>query len=192
MLSLTLISKIEPDCEITIEGNFITSDTTGQVAFTTDFYARTKREVIITGPTAAGFTLTFNAIATAFEPTYPFDGKLGFTATLKVVSKPTLAISASNNITALTITTATLYPVFAAATYIYTGTSVGASVTVTATFAAGTATATNGTSTVALTSTVESAALALGLINTVTTITIVVTETGKIPKTYAIDIAKTA
>ena len=44
--------------EVGIEGNFITSDTLGQVAFSTDFYARTSRTCVITGPTAAAFSAT--------------------------------------------------------------------------------------------------------------------------------------
>ena len=179
--------------EVAIEGNFISSDASGQIGLQADQLARTVQTFVLTFPTAITATWTFSALVTEFEAgNFAVDTKVPFTATLKVTGKPVLAITASNNITALTITTATLYPAFAAATYIYEATSTGTSVTVTATFAAGTATASNGTSTVALTSTVASSALALGSINTVTTITITVTETGKVPKIYTIGIAKTA
>jgi len=109
--------------DISIEGNFIPSDTDGQRAFITDMKAGTKREVIITGPTGAAFTWTFDAIATGYSPSYPFDGKLGFTATLKVTGKPVLAITTSANSSALTLTDSvgekTPVPAYAAGTYIY-------------------------------------------------------------------------
>ena len=179
--------------EITLEGNFKAGDASGQVALLTDFEAGTLQTFVLTFPTAITATWTITGFVTKFKTgDFAVDGKLPFTAAITPSGKPVFANTASNNITALTITTATLYPTFVAGTYIYTATSTGTSVTVTATFAAGTATATNGTSTVALTSTVESAALALGSAGTVTTITIVVTETGKVPKTYTLSIAKTA
>lgn len=179
--------------EMALEGNFIAGDSDGQIGLQTDILAKTVQDFVMTWPTSLTVTFTFTALVTKFKVgDYTIDGKQEFTATLKVTGKPTLAITASNNITALTITTATLYPTFAAGTYVYAATSTGTSITVTATFAAGTATASNGSSTVALTSGVASAALALGATGTVTTITIIVTETGKVPAAYTIKIAKTA
>lgn len=176
-----------------ITGNFISSDAQ-QIGLQTDLEAKTLQTFVLTWPTDITATCTVTALVTEFTPTGDFsiDGRQEFTATLKISGKPALAISATVNVTALTITTATLYPTFAAATYTYEATSTGASVTVTATFAAGTATASNGTSTVALTSGAASAALALGVAGTVTTITITVTETGKVPTVYTLRIAKTA
>ena len=179
--------------EVSIEGNYIAGDTLGQIGLRTDMRARTIQTFVLTFPTAITQTCTFTALVTNVElGELTIEGKLTFSATLKVTGMPVWAITSSVNVTALTITTATLYPTFAAASYQYEGTTTGTSITVTATFAAGTATATNGTSTVALTSTVASAALALGSAGTVTTITITVTETGKVPTIYVLRIAKTA
>jgi len=121
--------------EVAIEGNFIPGDTDGIIAFITDLQAGTKREVIITGPTAAAFTWTFDALGTDFSPTAPHDGKLGFTATLKVTGVPTLGVTYEDQLSALSVTTATLVPAFGAAVYSYTANTTGTSVTVTPTCA---------------------------------------------------------
>ena len=181
--------------EFTLKCNTVLSDA-AQVAMYADYIAGTVRTVIITGP-SSNFTQTFTALITSMPMSGTLTSQMSWDITMKVTGVPTLAISASNNASAMTITTATLYPVFAAGTYVYTGTTTGTSITVTATFAAGTATATAVTSTgvtttATLTSTVASSALTIGAINTVTVLTIVVTETGKVAKTYVINIAKTA
>lgn len=76
--------------EITIEGNFIAGDTTGQIAFNTDLQARTSRTCVITMPNSLG-TWTATAIATGFDPSYPHDGKISFSASVKISGKPVLA-----------------------------------------------------------------------------------------------------
>jgi len=178
---------------IAIKGRCKPGDTNGQVALRAALVAGTLSAIVITDSTGV-ISASFNGYVEdwAWGGLSQTGDAIEFSCTLHPSGVITQGITASNNVTALTITTATLYPIFAAGTYAYTATSTGASVTVTATFAAGTATVTNGTSTVALTSTVASAALALGVAGTVTTITIVVTETGKVAKTYIINIAKTA
>ena len=182
--------------EFSIKCNVVLSDTTGQIAMYADYLAGTARTVLITGP-SSNFTQSFTALITAMPMSGSLTTQMSWDISLKVTGLPTLSIAASNNGSALTVTTATLYPVFAAGTYAYTATTTGVSVTVTLTFAAGTATATAVTSTgvttnATLTSTVASSALTIGAINTVTVLTIVVTETGKVAKTYVINIAKTA
>lgn len=107
--------------EISIDGNFIPGDTPGQRAFITDMKAGTERQVIITGPVAAAFTWTFQAIVTGFEPSYPFDGKIGFTATLKVTGKPALDVTISDDVSAMVFNDSegvvATDPVFAVGTY---------------------------------------------------------------------------
>ena len=181
--------------EVTLKCNSIMGDTNGQVACWTDYLAGTARTVLITGSSL--FTMSFTGIITAMPMSGTLTSQLSWDITIKVTGVPTLSISASNNATVLTLTTATLYPTFAAATYVYTGTTTGTTFTVTATFAAGTAVATAVTSagvttSATLTTTVASSPLTLGSINTVTVLTIVITETGKVPKTYTVNIAKTA
>lgn len=178
--------------ELSIEGNFYPGDSNGQAGLLTDFNAGTVQSFVMTFPASTGTTWTFSAIVTAFETTAPVDDKMGFSATLKITGKPILATSASNNITALVLTTATLYPVFAATTYDYVAVSTGDTCTVTATFAAGTCTLTANGLDQELTSTVASSAISLGADGTRTVITLVVQETGKSAKTYTIDVANAA
>jgi hypothetical protein len=183
--------------DLTVDCNFLTGDA-AQVAAVADMLAGTKRAVVVTGPTAAAFTLTYSsALVSGFTPGFNLTGELSASFVIKASSKPTLAITASNNATVFTLTTATLYPAFAAGTYSYEGTTTGTTFTVTATFAAGTAvavctTSTGSVSQATLTSTVASAALTLGSINTVTTLVVTITETGKVPTVYTVRIAKTA
>jgi hypothetical protein len=96
----------------------------------------------------------------------------------------------ASNLTGLAVTTATLVPVFAAATYVY-GSSVAnavSSVTVTPTLAGATITLrVNG---VVVATGVPSAAIALAV--GVNTITVTVAETAKTNKTYTITIVRAA
>lgn len=179
--------------DVSIEGNFIPGDTAGQRAFITDLKAGTKREVIITGPTAAAFTWTFDAIATAYEPSYPFDGKLGFTATLKVTGKPVLAISTTANSSALSfidsVGAKTPIPAYAVGVYVYTLTIASASgwikITTTHATAASIIATALGVEHV-LQTTVQSEQILVGAADSVTPVTIDYKETGKITKRYTI------
>jgi predicted secreted protein len=178
--------------ELSIEGNFIPSDTNGQVGFKTDLDAGTLQAWVLTFPTAMATTWTFNAIVTAFSTTADVSDKVGFSATLKVSGKPALGVTASNNITVLTITTATLYPTFAEDTYDYVGTCTG-DLKFAATFAAGTcAMYVDGTLQENLTSTVDSGTVDTGASGDQTEVSLVVTQSGKAPVTYTFDIARTA
>ncbi len=178
--------------EIAIEGFFKYTDSTGQLAMVTDAAAGTEREAIITFPGSIA-TWTFDALISKVKiGDTPVDGQIPFSASVKVTGSPVLATSASNNITALTVTTATLYPTFSAATYEYSATSVGDTATFAATFAAGTCTLSAGGVDQELTSTVASSAVALGSNGDMTEVTLTVQETGKTPKVYTIWVANTS
>lgn len=179
--------------EAAIEGNFIPSDTDGQVGLITDMEAKTVQSFVITFPPAILATWTFTALVTAFEVgDTPVDGVLTFSATLKISGKPTLAITASNNLTGLTLTTATLYPAFAAGVYDYVADSIGNSLTVTPTFAAGICTVTANGASQAVATGVVSSVISLGADGAMTTITIEIQETGKVAKTYTVRVANEA
>jgi len=179
--------------EVPIEGFFKYDDTTGQLAMVTDAGDGTEREAIITFPDSIA-TWTFDALIQRIKVgDAPVDGEIPFTATLRVTGEPVLATTASNNITALEITTATLYPTFAAATYEYSAVSTGDTCTVTATFAAGTcAMYINDSLQENLTSEVASGQVSLGSDGDMTEIKLVVTEAGKTPVTYTIWVANEA
>jgi hypothetical protein len=178
--------------EFTMKGNLIVGDTDGQVGLLTDFNAGTAYSYVMTFPTTITATWTFTGFPIAFA-TDPIavDGKLGFSATIKITGKSTLAITASVNVTALAVTTATLTPVFAAATYAYVANATTTTTcTMTATFAAGVATLTSGTAVQTLTSTIASASIALAV--GLNVVTISVQETGKTATVYTIWVFRTA
>lgn len=80
--------------EVSIEGNFIPSDTNGQIALMNDCNSRTVRAFIITFPAATGTTWSGNAWVKRFKAAdAPVDGKLEFSATLRITGKPTLTVT---------------------------------------------------------------------------------------------------
>ena len=77
--------------DITLEGNFIKGDATGQIAMHTDFQAGSVKAWIIKMPGwASAPQIAGNGYITAFSMSYPFDGKISLSVTIKVTGKPTL------------------------------------------------------------------------------------------------------
>jgi len=179
--------------DASIEGFFDISDTTGQQAMLADQLARTSREFIITFP--AGATWTANGFVTALKiGDAPVDGQLPFSATIKHAGGvPVLGVTAVAGMSALTISnSAVVSPTFAIGTFDYVATVLTgvSSVTFTPTSAAGTITITaNGISQTVATGVPSSAiALAVG----VNVVTVVITESGKTPKTYTVRVVRAA
>jgi hypothetical protein len=178
--------------EVTLEGNFLAGDTNGQVALLSDMLAKTKQAFVMTFPTEVTATWTFSAYVTKFKAgDFPVDGKVPFSASLKITSKPTLAIGASTGLTTTFFSisgSAVIVPAPANAVYEYVATVLTgvSSVTITPIAAAGVITV-NGN---VVGTGVPSSAITLGAAGSITDITIVVTETGKVPKTYVIHVAR--
>lgn len=176
--------------EVPLEGNFISSDTNGQIGLLTDFNAGTMQSFVITFPD--GTTWTFTAFVKSFEmDDASVDGKLSFKVSLKVSGKPVLGISTAANLTGLVVTTGTLVPAFAGATKVYvvniaTGVS---SVTVTPTCAAATSIEVDGN---VVASGQASSAITLGAAGSVTTIEVVTKETGKADNVYTLHLTRAA
>ncbi len=188
----TLPGRLEAG-DITLEGWFDYTNTTGQHALLTDMNSRTSRTCAITFPASTGATWTCTGYVTGVKiGDAGLDGAIPFSAKIKPTGKPVFAVAASNNLTNLVFTTATLYPTFAAGTYLYTATTSGATFTVTPTFSAGTCTITANGASQTVASGVASSAISAGSIGTVTPVTIAVQETGKAPKNYTIYVTKTA
>jgi hypothetical protein len=75
--------------DISIEGNFIDTDADGQMGLEDDLNNGTLQSFVITFPPAVSATWTFSAYVTAFKAGgFPVDGKVPFSATLKVSGKP--------------------------------------------------------------------------------------------------------
>lgn len=184
--------------EITLQGNLIVADA-GQVAMHAALVARTLASFVLYFPTAVTATFTFDGIVTNFDPDFPFDGVMGFSATIKVSGQPVLAIGASAGVTACVITANS-----GAVTGVPTPWAVGTMeysyviltgedwVTVTATFAAGTCVVTNSydDGETSLTTTVESGHLTVGAADTITTLTITQTDPAETAQVYTVYIIR--
>jgi predicted secreted protein len=93
------IAGLRSGGDISIEGNFLSTDTDGQVAMHTDFQAGEKKAFIIKFPAWVETSheypqITGNGYVTAFDVSFPFEDKVSFSATIKVTGKPTLTVSA--------------------------------------------------------------------------------------------------
>jgi predicted secreted protein len=172
--------------EVSLEGNFISGDTTGQIGLLADMNAKTLQAFVVTFPN--GTTWTFNAFVTDYETDSKYEDKISFKGTLTISGQPVLGVgSPSNNLSGLTITggSPNWEPAFAAGTYSYIVEITGAaSITVTPTASAGTITV-NGT---AVTSGSASGAISTPV--GVTTITVRVQQTGMGAVTYTLQIAR--
>jgi hypothetical protein len=175
--------------KITLKGWFRPDDTNGQVALLADMVAKTLRAWEITGALGA-FSLTGNGYITDWHPgSINADGLIDFTAEITVSGATTFAATYADQLSALSITTGTLYPTFAAATYSYTATTTGVSVTVTPTCAGATSITVNGTVVV---SGEPSGAISAGAAGTNTPIEIRCKVTGKVDRVYNVTLVKTA
>ncbi len=93
------VAGIRSGGDISIEGNFISTDTTGQIALHTDFQAGSKKTWIIKHPAWVASSheypqISGSGIVTAFSMGAPYNDKLSFSATIKVSGKPTLTVTA--------------------------------------------------------------------------------------------------
>ena len=88
------IAGIRDGGDISIEGNFIKTDTTGQIAIHNDFQTGTKRAWIIKLPGWSGGSpqISGNGFITSFSLNFPYEDKIGFSATIKLTGKPTLTV----------------------------------------------------------------------------------------------------
>ena len=176
--------------EVPIEGNFISGDTNGQIGLVNDLNGKVIQDYAITFPDAT--TWTFKALVTAFQTgEADVNGKLSFSATLKVSGKPTLGISMAANLTDLVVTTGTLVPSFSGTVkeYVVTISSVTDSVTITPTCSAADSIEVNGN--VVATGN-PSSAIILGAAGSITKATVVTKETGKADNVYTLYLTRAA
>jgi hypothetical protein len=187
--------------ELTLEGNFIKGDTTGQIAFLNDAIAGTARTGVIT--LQGGGTWTFTGLCKSVKPGGDLDGQQTISFTVKVSGKPVLALTASADATTIayedSVGVKTSLPVFASATYgPYTVTVDTASTYIKVTVTDGTAATITAQATIAgtagpvynLTTAVQSGQIAIGDAATTTLLTIICTDSGEIPVTYTIYVVR--
>lgn len=180
--------------ELSLDGNFITSDSNGQIALHTDMQAGTVRACFLLLPMSVGQALSFNAIAKGFEPSFPHDGKMGLSGSLKVSGKPTLLTTQTTGISGLTGieenggAALVINETPAAGTYEYTCSVNAASDWVKLTVTAASHTIyIQGTS---VASGVQSGEIALGASGTDTAVWILAYETSKSPRLYKLTVTR--
>jgi len=186
--------------EVQIEGNFIAGDTSGQIGLQTDLLAKTVQTFVLTFPTSVTATWTFTALVTRFKPSdFPMDDAQRFSATLKITGKPVLAITASADITALSIAATSgaiaLSPDLEAAVYTYGCTVATGDAFVNLTITDATAASIKVTALGVewnLTSAVQSGNIVIGAADTITDIKIEVTDTGKVTTVYHLYVVRPA
>ncbi len=79
--------------EVTFDLNYIPDDSTqdASTGLIADLEAKTLRNFQMIFPNTAATQFDFSAFVTGFEPSAPFDDKLGASVTLKISGQPTLA-----------------------------------------------------------------------------------------------------
>lgn len=181
--------------EVAISGYFNPADTNGQKAMYNLFESGALTALVILFPAALGAEWDFNGIVTGFSTGIELEDGISFEATIKVSGKPSLGLTASGGLTALSLvgTVGTLTPTFANDKYYYSFSGVTAtSVTVTATAASHTlALYVDGAFAQWLTSGSASSAIAMAAVGS-KKLTIVAYESGKTQKLYEIIVVKTA
>lgn len=178
--------------DMALEGFLEVTDTAGQLAMVTDFNAKTLRTSVITLPAITGASWTVDGYISEIEiGNAPIDGMIPFNASIKPYGKPVFAIATSAGLTTTFFAisgSAVVIPAASGIVYTYTASvlTAVASVTVTPIATAGVITV-NGN---VVATGAASSAITLGGAGSITTITIVVTETSKAPKTYTIYLAR--
>jgi hypothetical protein len=179
---------------VPLEGNFYPGDASGQIGLQSDLDAGTLQSFVTSLPGSTGTTLIFTAYVEEFSVgKADVNGIIPFSASLKISGKPTLGITLSNAITAMTLSgSGTINPVWAAAVYdyVYPVLTGVASITLTPTFAAGVCTITCGTQVQTVATTVASSAITLDGAASITTITVNIKETGKAARNYTIKVSR--
>lgn len=166
--------------EISIEGFFDYTDTTGQHAMLTDFNAKTARTWLITFPASTGSTWTGSGYVVGLNiGPATIDGAIPFTARIKCTGKPTFAVATVTGMSACGFSNDVLMmPTFAIGTFTYvvTITNGQTSTVITPVDATSgeviTITAPNGTSQVVATGEASSAIAIAADVDNVITITI--------------------
>lgn len=118
------IQGLKDGGDVSISGFFYPGDTNGQAAMLTAFENGTLDGYTITFPATMGATWTFDAIVTSYTTGAAMEDGVTFEATIKISGKPSLGVTASGGLTALTLTgtAGALSPTFATAKYNYSWT----------------------------------------------------------------------
>lgn len=134
----TFIQGFKDGGEVSISGHFNPADTNGQYALFTGFSNGTVTSFKITFPSSMGAEWTFNGVVTGYTTGAELENTVTFEATIKVSGQPSLGLTASGGLTALTLTgtAGVLSPTFSNSKFVYSWTfTTLSSITVTPTAA---------------------------------------------------------
>jgi predicted secreted protein len=166
--------------DLTVTGFFQPDDSNGQMQMWSLLNSGVKTAFSIVFPFGASWT--FTAIVTGFKTGAKTEESVPFDSTLKITGAPTLSVTASSGLSALTTTATALSPSFSSSIYEYSATATISTITVTPT-ATGTITV-NGAG---VTSGSASAAIAITS-GAITNVTITEQDSGKVAKSYLIHV----
>jgi hypothetical protein len=179
--------------DVTLDCNYVAGDTDGQAGLKADQAAKTVQSFELVFPAALGASVTFDALVTKFGiGDVKVDGKVGLKVTLKISGEVTINEDASDGLTTdfFTISeSAVVSPAPANDDYEYIATVLTAIASVTVTPHGTGVITVNGA---AVTSGAASTAIALGAAGSITDITIVQKDTGKVPVSYVIHVFRAA
>jgi predicted secreted protein len=189
----TFMQGLKDGGEVSLSGFFNVGDTNGQIAIYNAFNSGALLAYTILFPFGASWT--FNGIVTGVSTGAELEDGVSFEGTIKVSGKPSLGLTPSGGLTALTLTgvAGTLTPAFNVNNNLYAFSGVTAtSATITATAANHTINLfVDGVLTQTLNSGVASAAIPITTVGS-KKLTLVVNEPAKAPKVYEIALVKTA
>lgn len=191
----TFIAGFKDAGEVSMSGFFDPSDTNGQYALYTAFGTGDVTAFSIVFPTNMGASWTFNGVVTAFSTGASTGDAVTFDATIKVSGVPTLATTASADLTTLETNAGTIAPTFAGTTYnYYVDATNKTSYTVTATLTTATEILLykNGVFVEELTSGSACSAIDISGVGTTHLITVMYKESAKAYKSYNLTVHKTA
>lgn len=191
----TFMQGLKDGGEVPISGFFEPSDVNGQIALYNALGTGELLDFSVLFPSALGASWDFQGIVTGIKTDAAMEDAVPFEATIKVSGQPSLGLTPSGGLTALSLTGTggALTPTFSNGSYSYAFTGVtGASITVSATAANHTLQLyVDGNLVQTLTSGSPSSAIAMASIGS-KKLTILATEPGKTTKTYEIIAVKTA
>jgi len=182
-----IIQSIRRTGVVTLEGNFVPGDT-GQADLMADYLSGVRSAYTIDF-SGAGLSAEWNFdayVKKAPSTEAPVDGKIPFSAELRVTGEPSLDVTYSGTITTIAISAGTLAPAYSATIYDYVAdvaTGVGE---LDFTVTGDDVLTVNGQ----VVSSGNAATFALGAAGSVTEFIVARKETGKIPRRYTVNIAR--
>ena len=187
-----VVQSIRRTGVVALEGNFVPGDA-GQADLMADYLSGDRNSYTIDF-SGAGLAAEWNFTAyvkKAPSTEAPVDGKIPFSAELRVTGEPSLDVTYSGTITTIAISdpATAVVPAYSSTIYEYVAdvASGVSEIKFTVTEAGAGVLSVDGTT---VTTGSESGAFALGAAGSVTTFTVARKETGKIPRRYTVHVAR--